>query len=183
MNMFQEMSTLKTLKKQLMAIKTIFSHMEMENLLLGFKIIYVLMVLIDGITTRRSPSMFSLSSSLTWLILLWFCNMKLTSLSLFFVAISFIYLDEAAVLHYTYSRFSDLTSRRDRCGCKPTREDVKRCFMLEFDRAVSLVLICVFLVIVLVHHILFCFMQGIHHCFIINFRGNASMVQRTCCMD
>ncbi|XP_073525382.1 uncharacterized protein [Phyllobates terribilis] len=45
-----------------------------------------------------------------------------------------IKLDEAAVLHYTYSKFSDLTSRRDRCGCKPTKEDVKRCFMLEFDR-------------------------------------------------
>ncbi|XWS43096.1 hypothetical protein CRYUN_Cryun16bG0072400 [Craigia yunnanensis] len=48
-----------------------------------------------------------------------------------------IKLDEAAVLHYTYTKFSDLTSRRDRCGCKPTKEDVKRCFMLEFDRAVS----------------------------------------------
>ncbi|GAA0174895.1 glycosyltransferase [Lithospermum erythrorhizon] len=45
-----------------------------------------------------------------------------------------IKLDEAAVLHYTYTKFSDLTSRRDRCGCKPTKEDVKRCFMLEFDR-------------------------------------------------
>lgn len=48
-----------------------------------------------------------------------------------------IKLEEAAVLHYTYTKFSDLTSRRDRCGCKPTKEDVKRCFMLEFDRAVS----------------------------------------------
>ncbi|URE38420.1 hypothetical protein MUK42_17024 [Musa troglodytarum] len=37
-----------------------------------------------------------------------------------------IKLDEAAVLHYTYPKFSDLTSRRDRCGCKPTKEDVKR---------------------------------------------------------
>lgn len=46
-------------------------------------------------------------------------------------------LEEASVLHYTYPKFSDLTSRRDRCGCKPTKEDVKRCFMLEFDRAVS----------------------------------------------
>ncbi|URE36083.1 60S ribosomal protein L37a [Musa troglodytarum] len=45
-----------------------------------------------------------------------------------------IKLDEAAVLHYTYPKFSDLTSRRDRCGCKPTKEDVKRCFMLDFDR-------------------------------------------------
>lgn len=43
-------------------------------------------------------------------------------------------LAEAAVLHYTYAKFSDLTSRRDRCGCKPNKEDVKRCFMLEFDR-------------------------------------------------
>ncbi|KAL5052872.1 hypothetical protein RYX36_003887 [Vicia faba] len=47
-----------------------------------------------------------------------------------------IKLEEAAVLHYTYAKFSDLTSRRDRCGCKPTKEDVKRCFMLEFDRSV-----------------------------------------------
>lgn len=48
-----------------------------------------------------------------------------------------IKLEEAAVLHYTYAKFSDLTSRRDRCGCKPTKDDVKRCFMLEFDRSVS----------------------------------------------
>ncbi|KAL0924317.1 hypothetical protein M5K25_005133 [Dendrobium thyrsiflorum] len=45
-----------------------------------------------------------------------------------------IKLEEAAVLHYTYTKFSDLTSRRDRCGCKPTKDDVKRCFMLDFDR-------------------------------------------------
>ncbi|KAM5551995.1 glycosyltransferase-like KOBITO 1 [Rosa sericea] len=50
-----------------------------------------------------------------------------------------IKLEEAAVLHYTYAKFSDLTSRRDRCGCKPTREDVKRCFMLEFDRAAFII--------------------------------------------
>ncbi|KAI3968253.1 hypothetical protein MKX01_018556 [Papaver californicum] len=48
-------------------------------------------------------------------------------------------LDEAAILHYTYPKFSDLTSRRDRCGCKPTKEDVKRCFMLEFDRAAFII--------------------------------------------
>ncbi|KAJ6850873.1 glycosyltransferase-like [Iris pallida] len=45
-----------------------------------------------------------------------------------------IKLEEAAVLHFTYTKFSDLTSRRDRCGCKPTKDDVKRCFMLDFDR-------------------------------------------------
>ncbi|KAL5543661.1 hypothetical protein UlMin_007445 [Ulmus minor] len=50
-----------------------------------------------------------------------------------------IKLDEAAVLHYTYSKFSDLTSRRDRCGCKPAKEDVKRCFMLKFDRSAFLI--------------------------------------------
>ncbi|XP_052171128.1 glycosyltransferase-like KOBITO 1 [Diospyros lotus] len=50
-----------------------------------------------------------------------------------------IRLEEAAVLHYTYAKFSDLTSRRDRCGCKPTKEDVKRCFMLEFDRAAFII--------------------------------------------
>uniref|UniRef100_A0A2P2KE72 Glycosyltransferase family 92 protein n=2 Tax=Rhizophora mucronata TaxID=61149 RepID=A0A2P2KE72_RHIMU len=48
-------------------------------------------------------------------------------------------LEEASVLHYTYAKFSDLTSRRDRCGCKPTKEDVKRCFMLEFDRAAFII--------------------------------------------
>ncbi|CAN6561821.1 unnamed protein product [Malus baccata var. baccata] len=47
--------------------------------------------------------------------------------------------EEAAVLHYTYARFSDLTSRRDRCHCKPTKEDVKRCFMLDFDRAAFII--------------------------------------------
>uniref|UniRef100_A0A5B7BEW0 Glycosyltransferase family 92 protein n=1 Tax=Davidia involucrata TaxID=16924 RepID=A0A5B7BEW0_DAVIN len=50
-----------------------------------------------------------------------------------------IKLEEAAVLHYTYTKFSDLTSRRDRCGCKPTKEDVKRCFMLEFDRSAFII--------------------------------------------
>ncbi|GMI79635.1 hypothetical protein like AT2G41451 [Hibiscus trionum] len=50
-----------------------------------------------------------------------------------------IKLDEAAVLHYTYAKFSDLTSRRDRCGCKPTNDDVKRCFMLDFDRAAFII--------------------------------------------
>ncbi|KAH6803458.1 elongation defective 1 protein / ELD1 protein [Perilla frutescens var. frutescens] len=50
-----------------------------------------------------------------------------------------IKLEEAAVLHYTYSKFSDLTSRRDRCGCKPTKDDVKRCFMLEFDRTAFII--------------------------------------------
>ncbi|XP_042480268.1 glycosyltransferase-like At2g41451 [Macadamia integrifolia] len=45
-----------------------------------------------------------------------------------------IKMEEAAVLHYTYTKFSDLTSRRDRCRCKPTKEDVKKCFILEFDR-------------------------------------------------
>ncbi|KAK4786828.1 hypothetical protein SAY86_010661 [Trapa natans] len=50
-----------------------------------------------------------------------------------------IKLEEAAILHYTYAKFSDLTSRRDRCGCKPTKEDVKRCFMLEFDRSAFII--------------------------------------------
>ncbi|CAL9137473.1 unnamed protein product [Musa acuminata var. zebrina] len=50
-----------------------------------------------------------------------------------------IKFEDAAVLHYTYTKFSDLTSRRDRCGCKPTKEDVKRCFMLDFDRAAFII--------------------------------------------
>ncbi|XP_065857240.1 glycosyltransferase-like At3g57200 [Euphorbia lathyris] len=48
-------------------------------------------------------------------------------------------LDEGAILHFTYPKFSDLTSRRDRCGCKPTKDDVKRCFMLDFDRAAFII--------------------------------------------
>ncbi|KAL0404862.1 UNVERIFIED_CONTAM: Glycosyltransferase-like KOBITO 1 [Sesamum radiatum] len=45
-----------------------------------------------------------------------------------------IEFEEAVVLHYTYTKFSDLTARRNRCGCKLTREDIERCFMLDFDR-------------------------------------------------
>ena len=44
--------------------------------------------------------------------------------------------EQAAVLHFTYNRFSDLKSRRDRCDCAPTDEDAKRCFILPFDRMV-----------------------------------------------
>ncbi|BDA46538.1 Glycosyltransferase-like KOBITO 1 [Coccomyxa sp. Obi] len=42
--------------------------------------------------------------------------------------------DEVAVLHYTYNKFDDLKSRRDRCDCAPTEDDAKRCFILPFDR-------------------------------------------------
>lgn len=45
--------------------------------------------------------------------------------------------DTAAVLHYTFNRFADLKSRRDRCDCAPTDADAKRCFILPFDRLVS----------------------------------------------
>ena len=41
------------------------------------------------------------------------------------------------MLHYTYNRFEDLKSRRDRCDCAPTEDDAKRCFILPFDRSVS----------------------------------------------
>lgn len=41
---------------------------------------------------------------------------------------------QSAVLHYTYNRFSDLKSRRDRCDCAPTKEEVTKCFILDFDR-------------------------------------------------
>lgn len=44
--------------------------------------------------------------------------------------------EHAAVLHYTYNRFSDIKSRRDRCDCAPTDDDAKRCFILPFDRLV-----------------------------------------------
>eukprot|EP00891_Asterochloris_glomerata_P002881 jgi/Astpho2/2881/Aster-01035 len=42
--------------------------------------------------------------------------------------------EQAAVLHYSYNKFEDLKSRRDRCDCAPTDEDAKRCFILPFDR-------------------------------------------------
>ncbi|KAK9671126.1 hypothetical protein RND81_12G008400 [Saponaria officinalis] len=48
-------------------------------------------------------------------------------------------LKEAAILHYTYSRFSDLISRRDRCDCKPTKEDTEKCFFLNFDRSAFII--------------------------------------------
>lgn len=41
---------------------------------------------------------------------------------------------QSSVLHYTYNRFSDLKSRRDRCDCAPTKEEVAKCFILDFDR-------------------------------------------------
>nr|XP_043609622.1 glycosyltransferase-like At2g41451 [Erigeron canadensis] len=50
-----------------------------------------------------------------------------------------VVFDEAAVLHYTYAKVSDLTSRRDRCGCKPTKEKVSKCFFLEFDKAAFII--------------------------------------------
>uniref|UniRef100_A0A7S0RE07 Glycosyltransferase family 92 protein n=1 Tax=Pyramimonas obovata TaxID=1411642 RepID=A0A7S0RE07_9CHLO len=41
---------------------------------------------------------------------------------------------EAAVLHYTYARFSDIANRKHRCVCKLGDEDLKKCFILDFDR-------------------------------------------------
>ncbi|XWS65759.1 hypothetical protein CRYUN_Cryun05aG0141000 [Craigia yunnanensis] len=52
----------------------------------------------------------------------------------FSFSLSEIKSEKVVVLHDTYAKFSDLTSRSDLCGCKPTEEDVKRCFMLEFNR-------------------------------------------------
>ncbi|GLJ51102.1 hypothetical protein SUGI_1087820 [Cryptomeria japonica] len=41
--------------------------------------------------------------------------------------------------YYTYTKFSYLSSRRDSFGCKPIKEDVKRRFMLEFDRSAFII--------------------------------------------
>jgi len=41
---------------------------------------------------------------------------------------------DAAVLHYTYARFQDVRSRRGRCSCGSSEEEVAKCFILEFDR-------------------------------------------------
>ncbi|KMZ56529.1 hypothetical protein ZOSMA_94G00550 [Zostera marina] len=43
-----------------------------------------------------------------------------------------IIMDEAVVLHYTYTTFSDLSSRKDHCSCKVS--DAERCFSSNFDR-------------------------------------------------
>nr|KYP48002.1 hypothetical protein KK1_030361 [Cajanus cajan] len=93
-----------------------------------------------------------------------------------------IKLEEAAVLHYTYTKFSDLTSRRDRCGCKPTKEDVKRCFMLDFDRSsynyyqflLNMFFSC--LLIAFPDTLPSYFLDGIHNCFNCNRGRNASMI-------
>ncbi|KAK6140504.1 hypothetical protein DH2020_025751 [Rehmannia glutinosa] len=82
-----------------------------------------------------------------------------------------IKLEEAAVLHYTYAKFSDLTSRRDRCGCKPTKEDVKRCFMLEFDRADALLKLVLEFDLVGFREA----SSGIYNCFDCNRGGDAKL--------
>ena len=41
---------------------------------------------------------------------------------------------EGAVLHYTYTRFDDLRSRRGRCNCSLDDEYLEKCFLLPFDR-------------------------------------------------
>lgn len=175
MTIFQKMYILATIKKQLVVIQTTFWPMETGNQLLGFKIIFVLMVHTDGTTIWRPQSMFILSyfsnfmsipTLINFLLFFKYLCILFTEIYNWYVSSdedisiyihtyifytwapwnfdNFVYLldseiklDEAAVLHYTYPKFSDLTSRRDRCGCKPTKEDVKRCFMLEFDRSVS----------------------------------------------
>lgn len=168
MIIYQKKHTSVCIKRQHAVIPTTFLHMEMENQLHGFKIIFAQMVHIDGIITWRPQSKMLLCiclqsvscfSTINCLAQLFYCNTfcqkifnekhyispKISSCfgysKLFHKKYPFCYseikLEEAAVLHYTYPKFSDLTSRRDRCGCKPTKEDVKRCFMLDFDRAVS----------------------------------------------
>jgi hypothetical protein len=113
----------------------------MGNRLQGFRSICVQMVLIDGIIT------WNLQSKISQYAEFFFAKTNgqstnyrlflLDGLVIYIFLCSEIKLEEAAILHYTYTKFSDLTSRRDRCGCKPTKEDVKRCFILEFDRLVS----------------------------------------------
>ena len=41
---------------------------------------------------------------------------------------------EASVLHYTYTTFDDILSRKNRCDCPKDEESLKQCFILEFDR-------------------------------------------------
>lgn len=37
-----------------------------------------------------------------------------------------IKLEKAVVVDYTYANIYYLSSRRDKCGCKPTNDDIKR---------------------------------------------------------
>ena len=41
---------------------------------------------------------------------------------------------EASVLHYTYTTFDNILSRKNRCDCPKDEESLKQCFILEFDR-------------------------------------------------
>jgi len=140
MIIFRRIHTLVYTKKQHVVIQTTSLLMVMGNRLQGFKSICVQMVLIDGIITWNPQSKISRYVEFFFAK----TNGQSTNYSFFLLDGLVIYffcseikLEEAAILHYTYTKFSDLTSRRDRCGCKPTKEDVKRCFILEFDRLVS----------------------------------------------
>lgn len=47
-------------------------------------------------------------------------------------------MKDVKILHYTYTKFSDVKTRRDRCDCAPIQEDLKgKCFFLEFDTKVN----------------------------------------------
>ena len=47
-------------------------------------------------------------------------------------------MDDVKILHYTYTKFSDVINRRDRCDCPPILKDlVGKCFFMEFDAKVS----------------------------------------------
>ena len=41
---------------------------------------------------------------------------------------------EASVLHYTYTTFDNILSRKSRCDCEKDEESLKKCFILPFDR-------------------------------------------------
>lgn len=133
MTMYQKIHTLACTRNQLVATQTIFWLMEMGSQLLESKIISVLMVHTDGTIIWKPQSTVILYGKSS----VFYLNLFIPVIIFLVIPFSEVKFEEAAVLHYTYARFSDLTSRRDRCGCKPTKEDVKRCFMLEFDRSVS----------------------------------------------
>jgi hypothetical protein len=68
----------------------------------------------------------------------WWCGCQLAALTAAVANGREVTSESSAVLHYTFTRFSDLKARRDRCDCAPTEEDAKRCFILPFDRMVRL---------------------------------------------
>jgi hypothetical protein len=99
--------------------------MVMWNRLQRFKNICIRVVLIDAM--HRIPKVrylnienYLLKQMLPQQTTVCFCSTVYSYTS--FLLCSETKLEKAAILHYTYTEFSDLTSMRDRFGCKPAKQ-------------------------------------------------------------